>query len=106
MPKCLPQNAHLGLRAKFAQQVKIKPIIVVAEKGLCPTVATLCDVVGQVRDHHARHTGHRRRFRSKSDNVNFVHCHRNRIGFFLGGLSALLAVVHKRRDLKAEDIGK
>jgi hypothetical protein len=61
----------------LAQQVKIKPLLVVAEKGLRPTVAPLCDVVGQVGDHDARQTSHRRRLREKSGDVNFMHCHRN-----------------------------
>jgi hypothetical protein len=43
---------------------------------LRPPVATLCDVVGQVRDHHARQASHRGRLREKSGDVNFVHCHR------------------------------
>ena len=70
-------NAHLGLRAMFAQQIKIKLIVVVTEKGLRPTIATLCDVVGQVRDHDARQTSHRGRIGSKPRIVNLMHCHRN-----------------------------
>ena len=51
-------NAHLRFRAVFAQQIEIKPVIVVAEKGLGAAIATLCDVVWQVRDYHARQTSH------------------------------------------------
>jgi hypothetical protein len=43
---------------------------------LRPPVATLRDVVGQVRDHHARQASHRGRLREKSDDVNYMHCHR------------------------------
>jgi len=47
------------------QQVGIKPIVVVAEKVLRPTVATMCDGVGQVRDHPARQARHRRMVKAK-----------------------------------------
>ena len=44
---------------------------------LRPTIATLCDVVGQVRDHDARQTSHRGRIGPKPIIVNLMHCHRN-----------------------------
>lgn len=57
--------ADPGLRAVFAQQVEIELVIVVAEEGLGPAIATLCDVVGQVMEHHARQTSHQRMVKVK-----------------------------------------
>jgi len=47
------------------QQVGIKPIIVAAEKESRPTVVPLGDGLGQVRDHPARQTRHRRMVKAK-----------------------------------------
>ena len=99
----------------LGHQVAIGAVVVVAEEGLRPAVAALCDVVGKTGKDGASQAGHGRRLGlggkgsiectvtvihageasiepaaagPQADGVNRVHCHRN--SDFIAGLERLL----------------
>jgi hypothetical protein len=76
-------NLHRRRSMMMRQKITIKSVIHITEKHLLTAIATLCDMVWNIRNNDSNKSGHIMTVLQERQDVNLVDCHRNSV--FMGG---------------------